>query len=112
MLSRRRLRIRRLAEVSRRTRPARHTAGQADASARIASSSGRRSDVWNRAAERHGTKIVAALSALPDALPELAEQARSAPGDRTGWDWAGPWDGYCLDWSDLLKSVPSRPPAA
>jgi hypothetical protein len=43
-----------------------------------------------RAAERHGTKIVTALSALPDALPEPAKQARSAPGDRTGWDWAGP----------------------
>ncbi|MBL7487178.1 hypothetical protein I6A60_08560 [Frankia sp. AgB1.9] len=62
-------------------------------------------------AERHGTVIIAGLTDLPDALRGLAEQARNAPGDRTGWDWAGPWDGYCLDWSDLLGSAPS-PPAA
>lgn len=61
---------------------------------------------------RYGTKIIATLSGLPDALPELTEQAQSAPGDRTGWDWAGQWDGYCLDWSDLLKSAPSKSPAA
>ena len=60
----------------------------------------------------HGTKIITTLSELPDALPELAEQARNAPGDRTGWDWAGQWDGYCLDWNDLLKDVPSKPSAA
>jgi hypothetical protein len=56
------------------------------------------------AAERHGTQIIAALPDLPDALPDLAKQARNAPGDRTGWDWAGPWDGYCLDWSDLTPT--------
>jgi len=40
----------------------------------------------SRAAERYGTKIIAALSALPDALPDLADQARTAPGrpDRMG----------------------------
>ena len=59
----------------------------------------------SRAAERHGTQIIAALHDLPDALAGLAEQARNAPGDRTGWDWAGPWDGYCLDWSDLTSSA-------
>jgi hypothetical protein len=61
---------------------------------------------------RHGTRIITTLSELPDALPELAEQARNAPGDRTGWDWAGQWDGYCLDWNDLLKGAPSKPSAA
>jgi len=61
---------------------------------------------------RHGTKIITTLSALPDALPELGEQARNTPGDRTGWDWAGQSDGYCLDWNDLLKSVPGKPSAA
>ena len=61
---------------------------------------------------RHGTKIIATLSDLPDALHELTEQARNAPGDRTGWDWAGQWDGYCLDWNELLKSVPTKPSAA
>jgi hypothetical protein len=66
----------------------------------------------SRAAERHGTQIITALSDLPDALPGLAEQARNAPGDRTGWDWAGPWDGYCLDWSELASSATSHPPAA
>jgi hypothetical protein len=60
---------------------------------------------------RYGTKIITALSDLPDALPELAEQAQNAPGDRTGWDWAGPWDGYCLDRDDLLKNAPSKPSA-
>ena len=39
---------------------------------------------------RYGTKIITAPAELPDALPELAEQARNASGDRTGWDWAGP----------------------
>lgn len=66
----------------------------------------------SRAAERHRTQIITALPDLPDALPGLAEQARNAPGDRTGWDWAGPWDGYCLDWNDLYKSAPSKPSAA
>lgn len=65
----------------------------------------------SRAAERHGTQIIAALRDLPDALPGLAEQARNAPGDRTGWDWAGPWDGYCLDWSELISSAPDQQPA-
>jgi hypothetical protein len=64
------------------------------------------------AGPRHGTKIITTLSELPDALPELTEQARNAPGDRTGWDWAGQWDGYCLDWNDLLKNAPSKPSAA
>ena len=66
----------------------------------------------SRAAERHGTQVITALPDLPDALPGLAEQARDAPGDRTGWDWAGPWDGYCLDWSELADSATSQPPAA
>ena len=61
---------------------------------------------------RYGTKIITTLSDLPDALPELAEQARNASGDRTDWDWAGQWDGYCLDWNDLLKSAPSKPSVA
>ena len=66
----------------------------------------------SRAAERYQTQIITALPDLPDALPGLAEQAQNAPGDRTGWDWAGPWDGYCLDWNDLYKSAPSKPSAA
>lgn len=66
----------------------------------------------SRTAERHGTRIIAALSALPDVLPDLADQAQDAPGDRTGWDWADPWDGYCLDWPDLLRHTPGQPPAA
>lgn len=64
------------------------------------------------AGPRHGTKIITTLAELPDALPELTEQAQNAPGDRTGWDWAGQWDGYCLDWNDLLKDAPSKPSAA
>jgi hypothetical protein len=62
------------------------------------------------AGPRHGTKIITTLSGLPDALRELAEQARNAPGDRTGWDWAGQWDGYCLDWNDLLKDARASHP--
>jgi hypothetical protein len=65
----------------------------------------------SRTGPRHGTKIITILSGLPDALPELAEQARNASGDRTGWDWAGQWDGYCLDWDELIKSAPSKPSA-
>ena len=66
----------------------------------------------SRTGPRHGTKILTSLSELPDVLPELAEQARNTPGDRTGWDWAGEWDGYCLDWDDLYKSAPNKPSAA
>jgi hypothetical protein len=44
---------------------------------------------------RYGTKFITSLSGLPGALLELTEQARNAPGGQTGWDWAGPWDGYC-----------------
>lgn len=61
---------------------------------------------------RHGTKIITKLSALPDALPALAEQARNAPGDRTGWDWAGPRDGYCPDLDRLIENTRRQPPAA
>jgi len=61
---------------------------------------------------RYGTKIITSLSDLPGVLPELAAQARDAPGDRTGWDWAGSWDGYCLDWNDLISSARRQPPAA
>lgn len=61
---------------------------------------------------RYGTKIITTLAELPDALLGLAEQAQNASGDRTGWDWAGQWDGYCIDWSDLLKSAPRKPSAA
>ena len=53
---------------------------------------------------RYGTKIISRLSELPDVLAELTVPARNAPGDRTGWDWAGHWDGYCLDWNDLPVS--------
>jgi hypothetical protein len=53
---------------------------------------------------RYGTTIISRLSDLPGALPELAAQARNAVGDQTGWDWAGPWDGYCLDWEELTAS--------
>jgi hypothetical protein len=64
----------------------------------------------SRTGQRYGTKIITTLCALPDVLPELAEQARDAPGDRTGWDWAGPWDGYCLDWQSLIER--RTPPGA
>lgn len=55
---------------------------------------------------RCGTRIISSLLEMADALPELTEQARDAPGDPTGWDWAGQWDGYCLDWNELRESVP------
>jgi hypothetical protein len=64
------------------------------------------------AGPRHGTKIITKLSALPGLLPELARKARNAPGDQTGGDWAGPWDGYCLDWTDLVNGTRCQPPAA
>jgi hypothetical protein len=35
-----------------------------------------------------------------------------APHHGPGWDRAGPWDGYCLDWSDLASSASRQPPAA
>jgi hypothetical protein len=64
------------------------------------------------AGPRYGTKVITSLSGLPGVLLELTEQARNAPGDQTGWDWAGPWDGYCLSWDDLIRSARRQPPAA
>jgi hypothetical protein len=61
----------------------------------------------SRAAKRHGTQAIPALRDLPGVLAGLTDQTRNAPGDRTGWDWAGPWDGYCLDWADLINSARS-----
>jgi hypothetical protein len=61
------------------------------------------------AGPRHGTKIITKLSALPGVLPELAGKAKDAPGDQTGWDWAGPWDGYCLDWAELVDGARRQP---
>lgn len=61
---------------------------------------------------RHGTKIITSLPQVPEALHELVDQARNASGDKTGWDWAGLWDGYCLDWDELRKSIPDNPSAA
>jgi hypothetical protein len=61
---------------------------------------------------RYGTKIITTLAELPVALPGMVEQAQDVSGDRTGWDWAGQWDGYCIDWNDLLKSAPRKPSAA
>jgi hypothetical protein len=37
---------------------------------------------------------------------------RDVPGDHTGWDWAGPWDGCCLDWADLVDGTRCQPLAA
>ncbi len=66
----------------------------------------------SQAGPRHGTEIIASLDDLPDTLPDLISKAQTVEGDRTGWDWAGPGDGFCLDWSELRSSLPGQPPAA
>jgi hypothetical protein len=66
----------------------------------------------SRAGERNQTQIVRKLTDQPDLLPDLASAARAASGDVTGWDWAGPGDGFCLDMNDLLASRLNQPPAA
>jgi len=65
----------------------------------------------SRAGERTGTRIVSRLDQLPGMLPDLASHARSAGGDLTGWGWAGPGEEFCLDMEELLKGLPSQPPA-
>lgn len=66
----------------------------------------------SRADERHQTQIVRKLTDLPDLLTDLPSAARTAGGDVTGWDWAGPGDGFCLDMNDLLASPAEPAPAA
>ena len=66
----------------------------------------------SRSGPRYRTKIITTLTELPGVLPELAKQARDALGDRTGWDWAGQWDGYCLVWDDVIKSAPAKSSSA
>jgi hypothetical protein len=66
----------------------------------------------SQAGQRNGTLIVKSLTELPDLLPGLADQARSAGDDTARWDWAASGGQYCLDEEDLLSDLPSRPPAA
>jgi hypothetical protein len=66
----------------------------------------------SQAGKRCDTRIAGRLDELPDMLPDLVSQARSAGGDLTGWDWAGPGEGFCLDMEELLNGLPSQPPAA
>ena len=63
------------------------------------------------AEERAGTRIARHLDDLPALLPDLVCQARAAGGDVTGWDWAGPGEGFC-PLEDLLEGLPGQPPAA
>jgi len=66
----------------------------------------------SRAGERSRTRIAGRLDELPDMLADLVSQARSAGGDLTGWDWTKPGEEFCLDVEELLKDLPSQPPAA
>jgi hypothetical protein len=65
-----------------------------------------------KAGQPHGTVILPNLAGLPTSLPALMDAARSSGGDLTGWEWAGPGEGFCLDLADLVNSPPNRPPAA
>jgi hypothetical protein len=47
--------------------------------------------------ERFDTQVVRRLRDLPELLESFTGYARSVGGDMTGWDWAGPGDGFCLD---------------
>lgn len=59
----------------------------------------------SHAGQRNGTQIVRELTDLPDLLPGLVDAAQPAGGDITGWDWAGPGEGLCLDINDLLAAT-------
>jgi len=59
--------------------------------------------------ERLGTTIVPGLGGLPDLLSDLTREAATIPGDRTGWDWAGPGEGFCLDLPDPADLVAPGP---
>lgn len=54
----------------------------------------------SRAGDRLGTTIIPNMGGLADMLPDLTRQAAAIPGDRTGWDWAGPGTGFSLDLPD------------
>ena len=47
-----------------------------------------------------GTRVLRRLTDLLDVLPDLSAQAAILGGDPTGWDWAGPGEGFCME---LLK---------
>lgn len=52
-----------------------------------------RSDV----ARYSGTRVLRRLTDLLDVLPALSAQAAILGGDPTGWDWAGPGEGFCME---------------
>ncbi len=51
----------------------------------------------SRMGDHLGTTIIPNLGGLADVLPDLTRQAAAIPGDRTGWDWAGPGTVFSLD---------------
>jgi hypothetical protein len=44
--------------------------------------------------KRHGTLVTSTLQDLPDRLTDLRSEARTLPGDPTGWDVLGPGNGF------------------
>jgi len=55
------------------------------------------------AGQRNGTVILASMSDLVEVLPDLSATAAERGGDPTGWDWAGPGEGFCLDLPDAVS---------
>lgn len=44
--------------------------------------------------ERNGTRVLRRMTDLLDILPEYMRKAELLGGDRTGWDWMGPGEGF------------------
>jgi hypothetical protein len=44
--------------------------------------------------KRHGTAVLSKLDQLVDLLPDLVQRAQAIGGDATGWDVAGPGEGF------------------
>jgi hypothetical protein len=65
----------------------------------------------SQAGQRNGSLVVRRLSDLPALLPDLIDQAWSAPDFASRWDWAASGGPFCLNEEDLVKAVPKESPA-
>lgn len=53
--------------------------------------------VRSGAQTRFNTQVIRRLHDLPSVLESLTEHAKTIQGDITGWEWAGPGEGFSLD---------------
>jgi len=63
----------------------------------------------SKAGERNGTQVLRQMQQLPDVLSALTTRAREIGGDASGWAWAGPGEGFCIDESEVHSAALNQP---